>query len=509
MRCAAGDMVVEDMKEACLPETIAELFLASASKFAAKPAIIDGSRRLAFREYAGAALSVAAALEKRGEAERVALLLPTSDAFALVFFGAVLSGRTPVPLNFFLTAEELSFLVGDCGAKTVITTRFFETVARALPAETVFVEEFIPEALSLPPTSPARPNAIATILYTSGTTGRPKGVILSNRNILANIRGCVEHFRFSSSNVLLGILPFFHTFALTTTLVLPAAIGATAVLMKRFEPAGAIAAIAANKVTTVIAVPSLYKAMMRAISSDAASLASIELLISGGEPLPEDVFEAYSDRYGVTIYEGYGLTETSPVVAANTPWGLKPFTVGRPLPGVEVRVADEIGEDAGINADGEILIRADSVMEGYLNLPDETRAALTGNGFFRSGDIGRIDEEGFLKITGRKKEMMISAGENIFPAEIERTIARHPAVAEVAVIGIPDAVRGEAPKAFVILKKGAAATAEELKAFCREHIARYKVPSEIEFRTEFPHSPTGKILKQRLVKTPDSTGRRA
>jgi acyl-CoA synthetase (AMP-forming)/AMP-acid ligase II len=220
------------------------------------------------------------------------------------------------------------------------------------------------------------------------------------------------------------------------------------------------------------------------------------------------VFDAYRAKYGVPVYEGYGLTETSPVVAANTPWASKPLTVGKALPNVEVRVVDDAGQDAGVNVDGEIWVRGDSVTEGYLNLPDDTHAAVTGNAFFRTGDIGRFDEEGFLKITGRKKEMIISAGENIFPAEIERVLARHPAVAEVAVIGIADRVRGEAPKAFVVLRPGFEATAEALKEFCREHIARYKIPAEVEFRSEFPHSPTGKILKQRLVKAAAAQGKK-
>jgi long-chain acyl-CoA synthetase len=257
--------------------------------------------------------------------------------------------------------------------------------------------------------------------------------------------------------------------------------------------------IAKNRVTTMVAVPSMYRALLRSLERQ-ADISSLQLPISGGEPLPEEVFEAYRGRHGVTLLEGYGLTETSPVVSANTPGATKPFTVGRPLPRVEVRVVDESGEDAGINADGEIWVRAASVMEGYLGLPEDTRESITWNGFLRTGDIGRIDQEGYLKITGRKKEMMISAGENIFPREIELVVAKHPAVAEVAVIGIPDEVRGEAPKAFVVLKEGTSATADEIKEFCREHIAKFKVPAEVEFRKEFPHSPTGKILKQRLVR---------
>ena len=479
--------------------SIGETFLATAARYPDKPAIIDGETALTYREYAGAALSVAAALGARNAPERVALLMPTSAPFAIAFFGIILSGRTPVPLNFFLAGEELAFIVADCGARLVIASRFFEKQAEGIGAEAVLAEDFLPEALKSAPAKAAAANHFAVIPYTSGTTGRPKGVLLSHGNILANVFACAEHFNFTSEHVILGMLPFFHTFALTTTLVVPAAVGATAVLLPRFEGSAAIRAVTRHKVTAIMAVPSMYRALARTLERADADMSRVRLPISGGEPLPEEVFETYQSRFGVTIYEGYGMTETSPVIAGNTPGASRPLTVGRPLPGVEVRVVNDQGQDAGVNADGEIWVRGESVMEGYLNLPDETESAITGNAFFRTGDIGRFDPDGFLKITGRKKEMMISAGENIFPREIEIVLARHEAVAEAAVIGIPDDVRGEAPKAFVVVKPGKNATADELKEFCRQHIARFKVPSEIEFRDEFPHGPTGKILKQRLV----------
>lgn len=493
-------------KEGVLGDSISQRFLASAGTFGEKTAILSGERTLSFAQYAGAALKVAAALETRGEEERVAVLLPTSDAFAIVFFGIMLSGRVAVPLNFFLTSDELSFILADCGAKTLITSRFFEESTAGLAVDVVYAEEFLPQALELEPASPAEANPTATMLYTSGTTGRPKGVVLSHENVLANITGIVEHFHFDPSNVLLSILPLFHTFALTTTLALPAVIGATAVLMPRFDPAGTLKTIEANRVTTMVAVPSMYRALLKALSRGDADLSSLIFPISGGEPLGEDVSAAYLENHGITILEGYGMTETSPVVAANTKEHFKPSTVGRALPNVEVLIADEAGRDAGVDTDGEILVKAPSVMKGYHNLPDETKAAVGQDGFLRTGDIGRLDEDGFLKITGRKKEMIISAGENIFPREIERVLIKHPAVAEAAVIGIAHKSRGEAPKAFVVLGEGASVDTEELQSFCRESLARFKVPAEIEFRDALPHSPTGKILKRRLAEEARAEG---
>ncbi|MCD6405073.1 MAG: AMP-binding protein [Planctomycetes bacterium] len=479
--------------------SVQEAFLRAAADFPDKPAVVGTERTLTYREYAAAALSVAAALEERGEDECVAFLLPTSQAFALMYFGTLLSGRIPVPLNFFLAPEELSHIIGDCKAKSVFTVKFFKKTARTLPAETVLAEEFIPAALSQSPAAAKTANRTATILYTSGTTGAPKGVVLSQENVLSNVEGCIEHFGFDSHHRVLSILPLFHTFALTTTLALPAVAGATAVLAERFDSGRAVRAIQEHSITTVVAVPSMYRAMLRSLEKADADLSSLELPISGGEPLGEECFDVYRDRHSVTLLEGYGLTETSPVISANTPQAMKPHTVGRPLANLEVRVADAAGQDAGINVDGEIWVRGPSVMVGYLNLPEESRKAMTGNGFFRTGDMGRIDYEGYLRITGRIKEMIISAGENVFPGEVERVLAKHPGVVEAAVIGVPEKLRGEAPKAFVILLEGAETTQEDLKAFCREHIAHYKVPVAVEFREEFPRGPTGKVLKQRLV----------
>lgn len=479
---------------------MAGAFLRSAEEFAEKTAVVGAGRELTYREYAGGALCVAAALEERGEGERVALLLPTSEGFALMYFGTMLSGRVPVPLNFLLAGEELARIVADCGAQTIFTVKHFEEAARATGCDVVFLEEFLPGALSLGPAAPKPANPTVTILYTSGTTGRPKGVVLSQENLLSNVRGCIEHFGFGPRHKVLGILPLFHTFALTTTLALPAVAGATTVLSPRFDPAAVLRAIGEQGITTLVAVPSMYRAMLRSLEQAEAELSSLELPISGGEPLGEDCREAYREKYGVTLLEGYGLTETSPVISANAPGAVRGGTVGRALSNLEVRVADEEGQDAGINVDGEIWVRGPSVMVGYLNLPEESGDVMTGNGFLKTGDMGRIDHDGYLKITGRKREMIISAGENVFPREVEEALLRHEDVAEAAVIGIPHKLRGEAPKAFVILREGAETTADELKAFCREHIARYKVPAEIEFRREFPYSPTGKVLKQQLVK---------
>ncbi len=483
-----------------MSDSLGEAFLATAEANADRTGVVGVQRSYTFREYAGAALSVARTLEEEGAAERVALLLGTSEAFAVMYFGTLLSGRVPIPLNFLLSPQELAAVAADAGLDKVFTVEPLEKLAAAAGIESVPVEKWLPGAISGGPGTPARPNRIATILYTSGTTGAPKGVVLTQQNLLSNIAACTEHFSFSPEHRLLGVLPLFHTFALTTTLALPALVGATTILMPRFEPRTAAEAITAHSVTTLVAVPSMYRAMLRAIEGMDVDFSTLRLPICGGEPLPQQCFQAYRDRHGVTLLEGYGLTETSPVISANTPSALRPGTVGTPLANLEVRVTDEAGQDAGVNVDGEIWVRGPSVMDGYLNRPEETSQVITGNAFLKTGDVGRIDQEGFLTITGRMREMIISAGENVFPREIEQVLLSHPAVTEAAVIGIPHQQRGEAPKAFVVLKEGLSADEEELKDLCRSQIARYKVPTEVEFRDQFERSPMGKILKQRLVR---------
>lgn len=480
--------------------SLSENLLRTAESLPDKALYIDPTGSVTFRECVGAALSVAAALEKRGQSEFVALMLPTSKAHALMYFGVMFSGRVPVPLNFFLTGQELSSIIRDCGAKTIFTVRPFEKLARETGAEVVLVEDWLGEATSNPPAAPKDANPVATLLYTSGTTGRPKGVVLSQKNILANVQGCIAHYRFSSSHRILCLLPLFHSFALTTTLVLPAVVGATAVFMPRFSPKQVLKAIERHSITAMMAVPSMYRALFRSACEAGCDLSGLELPISGGEALDHECFSAWQEKLGVRIMEGYGLTETSPVISGNAPHAFKAGTVGKPLANLEVRIADENGQAVPAGVDGEIWVRGPSVMEGYHNLSDETGCVITGDSFLRTGDVGRFDEEGFLSITGRIKEMIISAGENIFPGEIEHVLLMHPAVAEAAVIGIAHRLRGEAPKAFVVLAEAASADEDELKDLCRNHVARYKVPVEIEFCDEFPHGPTGKILKKKLAR---------
>jgi long-chain acyl-CoA synthetase len=267
------------------------------------------------------------------------------------------------------------------------------------------------------------------------------------------------------------------------------------VLVDRFQPLKVLKLIEDHKISVFLAIPSMYRVL--ASSEGDFDVSSVRFPISGGEPLPLAVAEAFEKRFNCPIYEGYGQTEAAPVVTLNLPGARKSGTIGRALPGVEVAIWDDQKKVLPSEQVGEIMVRGGNVMEGYHHLPEETANTIT-NGWLHTGDLGKLDSEGYVTITGRKKDLIISAGENIYPREIEEVLAQHPKVKEVAVIGVKDEVRGEAPKAFVIVREGESVDEKELRAFCRENLANYKVPKHIELVADFPRTPTGKVIKRML-----------
>jgi long-chain acyl-CoA synthetase len=309
------------------------------------------------------------------------------------------------------------------------------------------------------------------------------------------VESCQQAGGFDHRDSFLCLLPFFHTYAITGTILLPLLNGSRMVLVDRFQPLKVMKLIEDHAISVFLAIPSMYRVL--AHTEGDFDLDSVRFPISGGEPLPVAVAEAFEKRFGVPIFEGYGQTEASPVISLNVPSGRKTGTVGRALPGVEVAIWDEQKNPVGVDVIGEIVVRAPSVMEGYYNLPEETSKTITRE-WLHTGDLGKMDAEGFVTITGRKKDLIISAGENIYPREIEEVLAQHPKVKEVAVIGVKDEVRGEVPKAFVIARDGMTVDEKELRHFCRENLAGYKVPRHFAIVPDLPRTPTGKILKRML-----------
>jgi long-chain acyl-CoA synthetase len=299
----------------------------------------------------------------------------------------------------------------------------------------------------------------------------------------------------------LGIIPLFHAFGMTAMMLAPIQLGASIVYMARFSPVGAMNAIRKHGISLVLAVPSMYAAILRLKDASPEDFKTIYAMISGGEPLPTNLREGFESRFGVKLLEAYGMTETSLAISLNTPQSQRAGSVGKPIPGVEVRITDDAGNKVIRVDEGEIWVKGPMVMKGYNNLPTETAAALTPDGFFKTGDLGRIDTDGFLFITGRKKDLIIIAGEKASPREIEELLQAHPAVAEAAVIGKKDPTRGEVVLAFIIPCEGFSPTLEELREFCRERgLAAWKTPREIRIVPDLPRSATGKVLKRVLAR---------
>ncbi|HRX83637.1 MAG TPA: AMP-binding protein [Phycisphaerae bacterium] len=484
---------------------LVELLLDAARRRSRVIAVSDPVATLNYRRLRAFARVIRDEITRRTQAERVGLLLPASGAFSGCLFGTLWARRVAVPLNFLLSPAELARLVRVAGLDTVFTIRHFAELAGALPATTVFLEDLnmkrrIFGALlrSTPPPPTVDPDDTAVLLFTSGTSAEPKGVELTQRNLTSNCRDCIETAHMQPDHNFLNCLPPFHIFGLLANVIAPVALGASVYCVPRFQPAAVARAVQEHKISILMAIPSMYRALLRLKPEFDGCMRSVYLAVSGGEPLPDAVFDEFRDRFGVELLQGYGLTETSPVCMLEIPEARKRGSIGRPVKNVLARIVDPAGRDVPVGAEGEIWVKGPNVMKGYFQRPDDTRAAITPDGWFRTGDGGCVDADGFITITGRLKELIIIGGENVHPREIEDVLEQHPAVAEAAVIGVPDASRGEVAVAYVIPLPDATVTELELRTLARQHLAGYKVPRQIHIVQDLPRSPIGKVLKRKL-----------
>ncbi|MBV9206826.1 MAG: long-chain fatty acid--CoA ligase, partial [Actinobacteria bacterium] len=344
----------------------------------------------------------------------------------------------------------------------------------------------------------------AVILYTSGTTGRPKGAELTHAGLVRNAELTARTLlKNGDGDVIMGCLPLFHVFGLTCALNAGVAAGSTLTLLPRFDPAKALDIIGRDQVTIFAGVPTMYAAMLHLPGADPAKAATLRVCISGGAALPVEVLRGFEEKFGCMILEGYGLSETSPVASFNHPGTVrKPGSIGTPVEGVEMRIVDNDWQTVPDGEIGEIAIRGHNVMKGYWNRPEATAEVMSAGGWFRTGDMARVDEDGYYYIVDRKKDLIIRGGYNVYPREVEEVLHEHPAVAEVAVIGLPHPELGEEVGAAVALKPGASATPEELREHVRDRVAAYKYPRRVWLVDELPKGPTGKILR-REVQAPD------
>ncbi|MGC5346849.1 long-chain-fatty-acid--CoA ligase [Streptomyces sp. DT24] len=487
------------------------------------PALVSGSRKVTYHELWTAARRYAAVLRERGigPGDKVALLLPNTPHFPMAYFGVLALGAVVVPVHALLREREIAHVLRDCGARALICAGPLLREGRGAaettgtPLLTVLTESdgdlpgldaLAERAEPIDRYVPRDPGDIALVLYTSGTTGLPKGAMLTHLNVVMNIDTTVlSPFDFRADDVLLGCLPLFHTFGQICGMSTCFRAGATLVLMPRFDGPGALDLMVDEGCTLFMGVPTMYVALLEAARHDPRR-PGLDRAFSGGSALPVSVLEEFQRAFGCPIYEGYGLTETSPVVAYNQKaWPCRPGTVGRPIWGVDVEIASSDVEDRiellPPGRLGEIVIRGHNVMAGYLNHPEATAEAIV-DGWFRSGDLGVKDDEGYLTIVDRKKDMVLRGGYNVYPREVEEVLARHPAIAQVAVIGLPHEVHGEEVCAVVRPRPGTAphpALAEEIVGWSRARLAAYKYPRQVRFVDAFPLGPSGKILKYELT----------
>jgi len=483
-------------------------FLDAAERCAQKTAVREETRELTYAQLVARAAVLARVVSSESGRPNIGILLPSSADAVAAFYAVLWAGRTVVPLNLLLNPSELRTIVEDAGLDLILTCSPLEKVAELLAARAVFLDRIPqgqPPATSGPARFPAvpesKPDDLAVILYTSGTTGVPRGVCLSQNNLHSNCFACAKHLQLRDDDRFLGVLPLSHSFGLTATLVLPTLFGATVEYQARFQPAEVLRALERGDISVFMAAASMFGAMARIKTISPEMLRGLRIAVSGGEALPDSVFKDCLARLDFTILQGYGLTETSPVVSANQPWAHRPGTIGLPIPDVEVTIKNEQGQTLPPGEHGELCVRGPNVMLGYFNRPEDTAAVLIHDGWLRTGDLGRQDADGYTMITGRKKELIIVAGENVLPREIETVLDEHPAVSQSAVIGVPDRRRGEIVVGFVVPKDGAEVSAIELREHCRRRLASFKVPRQIIVHRDLPRGPTGKIAKRLLPRT--------
>lgn len=488
----------------------------AALHFPEKPAVIFEGRRLTYADLdrlSGRAARGLAGLGV-GAGDRVALFLPNIPEFVVAYAAIQKIGAVAVNLNVMLTTEELAYFLEDSGARTVFTTaelwpRLGPLAGTLVRRERVIICEG--EAAGMPtidaladaggplPARPMDPNAPAAILYTSGTTGRQKGATLSHANVVTNTFTVDRYLGLGRDDRVLITTPLFHVAAQNVLMNAALNVAATIVLERRFDVQRCVAAIAEHGVTYTLLVPTIYIAMLDA-GVDPRALASVRIFKSGAATLPVEVADRWRARYGITIVEGYGLSETSPAATFNHEHEHRPGSVGTAVDAVDMRVVDEEDQDVASGAWGEVVFRGPNVMLGYWGRSDETAVAMRG-GWFHSGDIGHLDDAGYLYLVDRVKDMINTAGFKVWPREVEEVLYLHPAVRECAVVGMRDDVKGELAKAFIVLASGPAPTEADLDAHCRVHLAAYKAPRAYAIVGSLPKSATGKILKRVLRDT--------
>lgn len=484
-------------------------------------AIYFRDHAITYAELESQVRATAVGLHSRGvrSGDRVGILLPNCPEFTYTYFAAAYLGAVAVPANPLLKSPELVHIWGDSGVKAVITAAaFLPTVILAADSvagigtivvlgdpglednRVLRVTDLLAGPFEDPGPGSVDEHTPAVIIYTSGTTGKPKGALLSHANLIANCEQIGSVLEFKPEDNMLCVLPLFHSFGATVCQNASLYVGAAVTIVEQFQPTRILEVMQRLGVTIFPGVPAMYAALLQFADAPEDALSTVRLCVSGGAPMPEATMRAFEERYRTVIIEGDGPTECSPVTAVNPPFGIRKVgTIGLPVPGCEMRIFDDNDAEVPVGQVGEIVVRGPNVMLGYHNQPTETAEAMR-NGWYHTGDLGHVDTEGYFSIVDRKKDMLIVGGMNVYPREVEEVLYAHPSVLDAAVIGAPDALRGDEVVAVVVTKPDAEPNARELLSYCRSQLAVFKVPRRVIFRDQLPRSTTGKVLKRLLRK---------
>jgi len=490
--------------------TLSDLLSERAREFPKRICIKFEKRRLTYAEIDRAVSLVAGGLKQIGlvSEERAAILMENCPEYIISYFSILRAGGIAVPVNTFLTPDELSYILSDCNCKILIYSKNFsphiEKVKKNIPDLKALTFNEIDRQMTEPYTG--NEDEIAVLLYTSGTTGFPKGAMLTHRNLISNAEACNRAMHLSHKDRVLLFLPLFHSFSFTVCVILPIYTGITIVLLPSVKPfSRIIKSIFRDRITLFVAVPTVYNILAKIrlpfiLKYIFRFLMNIRICVSGAAALPESTLHAFEGRFKVPLIEGYGLTEASPVVSVNPADGTrKPNSVGLPLPGVEAAIIGEDGKRLPTGEVGELIVRGPNIMKGYFHREDETKAVLK-DGWLYTGDMARIDEDGYIFIVDRKKDLIIVDGMNIYPREVEDIVIKHPSVEECAMVGIPDGRGSELPILFIKKKENTLLNEDEIRSHLKGKIAQFKIPKRIIFVEDFPKTATGKIKKIELRK---------
>ncbi len=488
---------------------LASLLTDSAAADPAHVAVRLDDVELTYGQLDDAAARVAGILRAHGvgPGDRVGIMLPNVPYFPICYYGVLRAGAVVVPMNVLLKRREVAFYLQDPEAKLLFAWHGFADDARAgaedAGTECVIItpgefEQTLAATEPLPELADTADDDTAVILYTSGTTGTPKGAELTHANLVRNADVSRSLFDAGPDDVTLGALPLFHSFGQTCSMNMSVLSGGTLTLIPRFDPAMALEIIQRDRVNIFEGVPTMYGAILHLPGRGDYDTSTLRVCVSGGSALPVELLRGFEREFGAKILEGYGLSETSPVASFNHPdRERKPGSIGTPIEGVEMKVVDDDDNDLPQGEVGEIVIRGHNIMKGYWKQPEATAKTMK-HGWFHSGDMATVDEDGYFFIVDRKKDMIIRGGYNIYPREIEEVLYEHPAVREAAVVGLPDDEWGEEVGAAVTLKDGESATPDELRAFVKDQVAAYKYPRKVWLVEDLPKGPTGKILKREI-----------